>query len=607
MIIGTAGHVNHGKTTLVKALTGVDCDRLEEERRRGMTIELGFAAWKLPDKRMLSVVDVPGHARLVHTMATGALGVKAVLLVVAADEGLMPQTREHLGVCRVLGIEHGVVAVTRTDRVDDLPLALEIIGEEILDTHLCEAPLVPVCAPKRQGLDELSRTMAEVIPSGTGAERDLPLLLPVDRAFSVRGFGTVVTGSLIRGRIRDGETALLCPSGASLRVRGLHVHGQQVRRAEAGHRLALNLPDTHPKEIERGSFIAQPGQISVGRVFDAEIMALPHLPKPLHQADSLGYVCGARRAKVRVRADAPIHPGEVGTARIYLDRDVPLCGGLRFILRGPSHHKYGAVIGGGRIIDAGPPRRRTAETRRQLVREADPETLMTEAGRRGLLPQSVGWRLGIQPLPSGPLLFADSVVQEACQEMIQTLRAWQKAHPDDPGMAAGDLRLGKVGEPALALALKLKRAVQEGPFLRTPEHKGNRGIKDQALAARLLPVVEEGGLTGPKEDELRAQFSVSQAEIRRSLELLEKAHRIVRCSGFCFAAAAAAALRRKAAQAVLAGEQLPVAWLKEEAKVSRKHAIPLWTWLDRSGVTQRDGDVRVAGPSARTHAGPQSA
>ena len=599
MIIGTAGHVNHGKTTLVEALTGVNCDRLDAERERGITIELGFAEWLLPDGRSTSVVDVPGHARLAHTMATGALGIEAVLLVVAADEGLMPQTHEHLLACRVLGVEGGVVAVTHTDQVSDPAAAVERIRAALSETHLAGADVVPVCAPRAEGLEELGQAVARLLPTGKHPESELPLMMPVDRAFSVRGFGTVLTGSLMRGSVAAADTVELLPSGRRCRVRGLHVHNQAVDRAQARCRVALNLVDVHPDAVPRGSFVSAPGQACVGRVADVALTWLDHMSEPLDEARSLGLVCGAARARARVVASRPIDPGQTGAARLYLDREIALLGGLRFVLRGPSDRAYGAVVGGGRIIDARPPRRRSAAVRRALLEASSLQVLLEEAGAVGVEPELVGARLGIPPLPDGPRLFAEGAIAAAAARAVTAVAEHQERHPDDPGLPASAVRLGAVSEVALDRAVEQGRLVRRDSYLRTPEHATGRDAADQALAERAMATIAETGLAGPREQEIAAALGVGEPELRRSLRLLEGDGRILRISGLCFPMAQAMDLRQQAVEAVLAGQRLPVSWLKETARVTRKHAIPLWTWLDRIGVTKRDGNLRIAGPAAK--------
>lgn len=341
VILGTAGHVDHGKTSLVRALTGVDLDVLEQERQRGMTIQLGFTEWRPPGGHGISIVDVPGHARFAHTMAKGALGLDAVMLVVAADEGVMPQTREHLNACRALGLDAGVVALTRIDRVADVDASRAAVAEALRGSVLEAAPIVPVCAPRGQGLEALAAAVQALPVRPRGDERE-PAMLPIDRAFSVRGVGAVVTGTLLRGTLRVDDVVELLPARRAARVRGLQIHGEPSPSACAGQRIALNLASADAEAIAQSSFAAAPSGMCVGRAFDAELRWLPHVPHALTSMRSLGFVCGAVRASARITADAPIAPGGVGVARVVLDREVPLSGGLRFLLRGAGDARASA-------------------------------------------------------------------------------------------------------------------------------------------------------------------------------------------------------------------------------------------------------------------------
>ena len=377
MILGTAGHVDHGKTTLVRALTGVDCDRLQEEQRRGITIELGFAPWALPNGEAVSIVDVPGHEQLVRTMLVGAGGIQVVLLTVSAVSGVMPQTREHISACEVLGVERGVVAMTFADRVDDPAGAASQIREELRQTRLFGAiddgAVVPVCAPSGHGLPALTDAVVRQIDAArAGSDRSSrPAWLPVDRVFSVSGFGTVVTGALISGRLGVGDRVAVVgdrsPEGQIARVRGLQIHGQAVEQAVAGQRVAINLAGVPRESLSRGATLCVPGCVTPGRVFDAELRWLGHAPRALGRRRGLTLHLAGERAQVDVQADQTIPPGGRGTGRVRLSRGLPLPPGAHFVLRGEAIPGFGAVIGGGRILDAHPPRRRKVEQRVELA------------------------------------------------------------------------------------------------------------------------------------------------------------------------------------------------------------------------------------------------
>lgn len=595
MIVGTAGHVNHGKTTLVEALTGVACDRLEEERSRGMTIELGFAPWTLPDGRRVSVIDVPGHSKFARTMAAGALGVQVAVLVVAADEGWMPQTREHVAACRVLGVDRAVVALTRIDRVPDPATSVRFVREKLDTTHFAGAPIVRVCAPMGEGLGELAQRVSEV-PDRADADRALPPLLPVDRVFTQKGFGTVITGSLLRGAIAEGDRLAVLPSGGTARVRQIHVHGERVDRAQARTRVALNLADLDAGDAPRGSLLGAPDQICVGRVFDVELEWLAHNAEPLKRARSLGWGQGPARASADVVAAPAIAPGEVGVGRVHLDRDVALVGGTRFVLRGPANRRYGAVVGGGRIVDAAPPRRRKAKVRRSLAQAPSIEVLLAEAGPRGVDPGLVGARLGIAPLEPGPTRFADAAVEPRADALVERVRA--HVAEGGKGLPLDEARGRPIDEAAIARALERGALIQDGASLRPSGHVVDESPAE-ALAERALEALVARGLQAPRDHELAAALSVSEAELAEALALLEARDALVRAQGFCFAAEHAHPLRVAVAKAVIERGSLSFKFLKQHGDLSRKHAMPLWTWLDRHGVTMRQGDRRVPGPAAR--------
>lgn len=604
MIVGTAGHVNHGKTRLVTALTGVDCDVLEEEQRRGMTIQLGFAQWQLSTHRSVSVIDVPGHASFAHTMATGALGLDAVLLVIAADSGVMPQTREHLSACQVLGVPRCIVVVTRIDRVDDLEMSLEIIADDLRGTLAEGAPIVPVCAPEGRGLDRLREVALDTFEeSDAGSDADdgrgeLPLLLPIDRVMTVKGFGTVVTGSHMRGQVAVGDAVMLYPPRSEVRVRGLHVHGASVEHARPSSRLAINLGGVERDAVERGNFISTAEGMCVGSVFDAELTWLSHNPKDLRNARSLGYVCGAVRAEARLHADGPIAPGETGTARVVLDRAVPLVGALHFVLRGAAHAGFGAVVGGGRILDAQPPKRRRGQTRLGLHGAVDPvSVLLKEAGPAGVLARGLCARLGIAvgrlaSAESGDgRLYSDDAMAKATTGVLAA--AGRKGVPE------AKLSLGPITQAAIASLVSDGRLVRVGAMLHLPDAVPGRTDAQRAFAKEVLALIEEGGVAGPTESELLSAGSQGDKAIRDALRALEEDDAIVRCNGVCFARKAVDPLITATARAVVEQGELPIAWLKNEAAVSRKHAMPLWTLMDRQGVTVRRDNVRVPGPRAK--------
>ncbi|MBA2503721.1 MAG: selenocysteine-specific translation elongation factor, partial [Pyrinomonadaceae bacterium] len=341
IVVGTAGHIDHGKTALVRALTGVETDRLPEEQRRGITIDLGFAELALEGDLQVSFVDVPGHERFVKNMLAGAHGLDAVLLVVAADEGVMPQTREHFDIVRLLDIKSGLVVLTKTDMVDDELLALvRVEVEELVDGSFLEnAPIIPTSARNRTGLDELKNALGEIARDMPPRESKTIARLPVDRAFTMRGFGAVVTGTLVSAEITEGSEMELLPEAVRVRVRGIQTHSRKVGRAEAGQRTAVNLGGVEASAIERGMVLTQPARLRPAQVIDARIEVLPDAPRSLRSRQRVRVHAGAAEvlARVAVLEEAgEIKPGAAGFAQIRLERPVAIVLGDRFILRSYS-------------------------------------------------------------------------------------------------------------------------------------------------------------------------------------------------------------------------------------------------------------------------------
>lgn len=364
VIIGTAGHVDHGKTTLIKALTGTDTDRLKEEQERGMTIDLGFAALRLPDGTLAGIIDVPGHERFLKNMLAGVSGVDVVLLVIAADEGIMPQTVEHLDILRLLNVRNGVVALTKIDMVDKewTDVIEEDVRARLADSFLANAPILRVSAATGKGIDALKRALQSAVSRSEARNADLPFRLPIDRVFSRPGFGTVVTGTLVSGTLHVGDTVEIVPQKAVSRVRGLQIHGRKVADASAGSRVAINLNNIEIADLERGAQLAPPGSLSPTVAFDAVLHLLPNITAPLKDRDRVRLHIGTAEilGRIRILDERTELEGEA-TAYVQFQAEQPLvCArGDRFVLRtySPLH-----TIGGGSVLDAAPTRHRKGAT-----------------------------------------------------------------------------------------------------------------------------------------------------------------------------------------------------------------------------------------------------
>ncbi|HLM47462.1 MAG TPA: selenocysteine-specific translation elongation factor, partial [Myxococcaceae bacterium] len=411
MIIGTAGHIDHGKTSLVKALTGIDTDRLKEEKRRGITLELGFAHLQLDDGTLAGVVDVPGHERFVKAMAAGAGGVDLAVLVVASDEGVMPQTREHLDICRLLGVKAGVIALTKSDLLAELGAEWRALVEAdlaslVAGTFLEGAPVVPVSSRTGAGLPELRAALTRAAKNLPSRPSEGPAFLPVDRAFTIKGFGTVVTGTLLSGTFAVEDAVSLLPGlPGPLRVRGLQMHGEAAQKVTAGQRTAVNLTGVEPEAIARGMVLVKAGEVPETRMLDVELSLLPAAETALPRRRKLLLHLGTAQveATVALLDLEKLEPGETALAQLRLSEPMAALPGQRFILRGSKVLPgRGATVAGGRVLSITPPRRRKggAEVVAPLL-EADPggqvAWLLRQSGYRGLTPQELFARSALAP------------------------------------------------------------------------------------------------------------------------------------------------------------------------------------------------------------------
>lgn len=637
IVIGTAGHVDHGKTALVKALTGVDTDRLREEKRRGITIELGFAHLDLGGGTVAGIVDVPGHERFVKAMAAGAAGIDVALLVIAVDEGVMPQTREHLDICRLLGVPRGLVVLTKADLAADLgPEWIDLLESDVAEacrgTFLEGAPMLPVSAKTGQGLDSLRRTLAGLAAEAPERPPDGPAYLPVDRSFSLKGFGTVVTGTLLSGTISAGDELDLLPSGGErLRVRSVHVHGAEVPRAFAGQRTAVNLPGIEARQVPRGAVATGAAVLRTTSLLDVEIDLLAASPKPLtHRATLLLHLGTAQvPAVVALVSEEDIEPGGRAFAQLRLAEPVAALAGQRFILRGfKSLPGRGQTVAGGRVLETHPRKRRRArpESQRGLPELAgdDPQAriavLLESAGFAGLTARELFARTG---LPERPLtralevmssrgtavLFdkerrafvAPAVLEKLSAKAIAAVRAHHHADPLAAGLPREELRqrLATALDPKLfsrvlaSLVEKENLAVQ-GDVVREKGEAAPMDPGDARLRDAIARTLAGSGLTPPNVDELPKLTGGTPAKIGAVLKSLEKEGRVVRVSQeLAFDAAAIADLEQRLVALLREKGKISTQELKELVQATRKYVIPLSEHFDRQKVTLRVGDVRV--------------
>jgi len=616
LVLGTAGHIDHGKSALVQALTGTDPDRLKEEQERGITIELGFADMELGDSRVLSIVDVPGHERFVRQMVAGATGIDAVLLVVAADQAVQPQTREHLDICELLGIRRGVVALSKCDLVDDeLREVVELEVRELLTgTFLEQAPLVPVSARSGTGLDRLRDVLAELFEqieprSSAGVAR-----LPVDRAFVLRGFGTVVTGTLVSGRFREGEEVSVLPGARRGRVRGLQTHHQRVEEAIAGRRTAVNLQGLDCADVPRGSSVTRPGELLTTRRLWARLTLLPGAPRSLRKGGPARFHQGTceREARVRVLAERSVRSLDV---EIRLEQETVLAPGDRFILRRPAPLD---TVGGGEVLDVDPPPAREATAADFADGVLDPETALqrrlARAGAAGRLPDQLAPELGLTRAQldavARTLIESDRLVVAAARwiddecwsrskrRVLDELAEFHAAEPLRLGLAREELRARTV--PAmqqeswrqLLESLAREGGIRlEGERLALFDHRVELSAGDHRLADRIDAGFRAAGLDPPDLAQLVGADQRRGADQIVQLLIAEgKLERIQ--DGRLFHAAAMAELRAKLREYARSSKTIDVAAFKQLAGVTRKNAIPLLEQLDAERTTRRMGNLR---------------
>ena len=627
VVMGTAGHIDHGKTALVKALTGVDCDRLEEEKRRGITIELGFAHLDLPGGERLGIVDVPGHEKFVRNMVAGAAGIDFVLLIVAADEGVMPQTREHVEICSLLGIKHGLVALTKTDLVDQdfLELAQEDVREYLAGTFLRDAPIFPVSVRTGQGMEELVAGLAATAGAYKPARRTDLTRLPVDRVFTMRGHGTVVTGTLVSGELQVGREVVLYPKGRKSKVRGLQSHGETVEKAPAGRRTAVNLQGVDVADISRGEVLAYPETLFPALEWDVELTCLPSSPRALRHRTEIHFHHGSGETLARLyffgRDRLP--PGETAPCRIRFQEPMAGVYGDKVVVRAFSPLR---TVAGGALVNPLAPRvGRASNYPEQLaLLTADDEQARIEiqlllAGARGLtfsrllvltnLTNKTLDRILQDMSASGRVhLFdreargyaAQATVEELQSKAMNFLREFHHKEPLKQGVPRGVLvqSLGR-GLPGKLAYFLVERMVRQGlaavdqELFHLPGHKVSLASDQAGLREQLLAAHAKAGLAPPNLKEFLAALDLSLKEAEPVLRRLREEGTLVRVEqDMYFSPEALAGLKEQVARFYQTREEMAPADFKEMTGLSRKYIIALLEFLDREKVTVRVGDVR---------------
>jgi selenocysteine-specific elongation factor len=626
VIVGTAGHIDHGKSALVEALTGTNPDRLEEEKRRGITIDLGFAFLEFEEVRF-GFIDVPGHERFVRNMLAGAGGIEVVVLVVAADESIKPQTREHFDICRLLGIPKGIVAITKSDLVDadSVGLVRLEIEEFVRGSFLEGAPIVSVSARTGAGLDLLKKELLRAAQETPAKDLTRHFRLPIDRSFATKGFGTVVTGTLISGSVKVKDEVEIHPVRRRVRVRGLHSGGKPIEQAVAGQRTAVNLQGIDHGDVKRGMVLAPPGIFVPSRRVDARITLLQSA-RPLRNRAQAHFHEGAAEAiaEVILLDRAELAPGESALAQLRLNDEILVLPGDRFILRQFSPV---VTIGGGIVVDARPTRHRrndpAVEEFLERIEHGSPEKVLTaiaEAAPRGLTLEDILARTGwleadvratvkklveqekLRILTEQPLMVApEQALTKSAAAILEALDRFHRDNPLLPGIPKQELR-GRVGKPRLELFEAALGDLARRPAVSVLGDLVQRAGREIALSAdeaRAKEMIEDefehAGLTVPSVTAVLGKLPVEPARAQKILQILLRERVLVKVADdLVFHREALAQLRRLLAKySKEKGNRLPITAFKELAGISRKYAIPLLEHLDREHVTRRAGDERV--------------
>jgi selenocysteine-specific elongation factor len=584
LVIGTAGHIDHGKTSLVRALTGMDTDRLAEEKRRGISIDLGFAHLTLPGGERLSFVDVPGHERFIRNMLAGAAGIEAVLLVIAAGESVKPQTREHFDICRLLDIRHGLIVLTKSDLAtpEQIERTINDVRHLTAGSFLANAPLVSVSSVTGVGLDGLKQQLAKIAAQTSRRDATGLARLPVDRSFALKGFGTVVTGTLWSGTLRVGDIVRIHPTKREARIRGLQRHGQAVETAVAGDRTAVNLAGIEHAEIRRGFTLTSLNALETTASMDVSL-------NWLSASTGAQFLLDLGTAELMVT----LKPLRDGFARLHLTEPILALPGDRFVLRRPSPPM---TVAGGTVIDPFPPRRlNRAKTFERLSKlaaatHAQRVEILTEESSNGLSVAQMVRLTGSTLIPQtanlilihGQHFVSKQWVEQRRQKLVEWLRAFHMKHPAAAGAPVSQARLGIDAALLGPVFENFDAVVLRGDLVSLAGHQPQVSDADAAALAQMELVYRQAAFQPPAPEEAA----------RRLLEKLVKSGKLIRVSNdLVFHAEVIAHIR--ASLAAHKGRRFTVADFKSWTNISRKYAIPLLEYLDHQRVTKRDGDFRV--------------
>jgi len=628
IILGTAGHIDHGKTSLIKAMTGTDTDRLKEEKERGITIELGFAALDLPGGQHLGIVDVPGHEKFIKNMVAGVTGIDIVVMIIAADEGVMPQTREHMEICMLLGVRHGLVAMTKIDLVDEewMELALEDIRDFSQGTFLENSPVLPVSSVSGQGIPELIEALDEIAREIPPRPPSSLFRLPIDRVFTMKGFGTVITGTLVSGKVTVGDTIMIYPSGITSKVRGIQVHNQSADSAEAGMRTAINFQGLDKAAVQRGEVLSSPNALITSYMADLSFHYLASNKKPLKNRTLVRLHTGTSEVlgHLILLEQEELPPGQTAVAQIRLDAPVAIVKDDRFVIRSYSPIR---TIGGGQVLNPTPQKHKRLKPDiirgLQHLTDEDPESIITyhiqQAGYSGvsfshlkimsnlggkqldtILQNLLSRKTALQTDKENRIYIHQTAFDTLQQKSAEYLAKYHETNPLKAGMPKEELRSkfprlsnSKLFNLVINQMIKNKQIVQEENTVRLDSHRVSLGEDQADVRHKIFQVYQEGGLQPPYFRDVVKKLDADPKRTKDVLMLLVEEGQIVKTKeDLYFHAKAVEELKSRLVDFLKTHGEITTPQFKEMTGASRKYVIPLIEYFDSKNVTLRVGDSR---------------
>ncbi|MGB9441857.1 MAG: selenocysteine-specific translation elongation factor [Desulfobacterales bacterium] len=628
IILGTAGHIDHGKTSLIKAMTGTDTDRLKEEKERGITIELGFAALDLPGGQHLGIVDVPGHEKFIKNMVAGVTGIDIVVMIIAADEGVMPQTREHMEICTLLGVRHGLVAMTKIDLVDEewMELALEDIRDFSQGTFLENSPVLPVSSVSGQGIPELIEALAEIAREIPPRPPSSLFRLPIDRVFTMKGFGTVITGTLVSGKVTVGDTIMIYPSRITSKVRGIQVHNKSADSAEAGMRTAINFQGLDKAAVQRGEVLSSPNALITSYMADLSFHYLASNKKPLKNRTLVRLHTGTSEVlgHLILLEQEELPPGQTAVAQIRLDAPVAIVKDDRFVIRSYSPIR---TIGGGQVLNPTPQKHKRLKPDiirgLQHLTDEDPESIITyhiqQAGYSGvsfshlkimsnlggkqldtILQNLLSRKTALQTDKENRIYIHQTAFDTLQQKSAEYLAKYHETNPLKAGMPKEELRSkfprlsnSKLFNLVINQMIKNKQIVQEENTVRLESHRVSLGEDQADVRQKIFKVYQEGGLQPPYFRDVVKKLDADPKRTKDVLMLLMEEGQIVKTKeDLYFHAKAVEELKSRLVDFLKTHGEITTPQFKEMTGASRKYVIPLIEYFDSKNVTLRVGDSR---------------